>query len=435
MVRIWILLLLFVLPLCAKIDTLESLIASALRHNNDLLIKRAKMRQLEAKRRENSLSRLGSFDLIGSYTHYNLPRTLTPITPDTLRTGASDIVTTDTTLSVGIAYRATLYQGGAQAKQSHIDALNLTMAKGDIALTETELVYHITDSYISILSLQAHSKAQHHRISALRRLVRTVEAEVKYGKKAAIDLLKAQSALEEARAQKAQIDNNIKQLKASLALLSGKKRIRRLAPVNAWTKRSRPTLNKALAKVDKLLKVASAQKKVALTQKKLDKKERLLKGVRISFDAVYSYNMDAKGLPSPSEAEAIAQAQLRLHKRLYDFGKSDAQLQQIKIEKMKATIEKEKIVEEIKASLKKAYARLESAYAQYKASKKQLALSDKSVTIELQRYKHGLSTINDLLTAKASRHLALAQKIRSQYEILKAEATIDYLLERRIDEN
>jgi len=44
---------------------------------------------LQAKKDESQAKKFGEFDVVGSYTHYNLPRTLAPIVPSSLSPNSS----------------------------------------------------------------------------------------------------------------------------------------------------------------------------------------------------------------------------------------------------------------------------------------------------------------------------------------------------------
>ena len=75
--------------------TLDEAVRTAL--NNSMDIKKISMDIDLAKEniKEKKSSHFGRIDFGASYTHYNLPRTLTPLTPASMASGAAEIPTTN----------------------------------------------------------------------------------------------------------------------------------------------------------------------------------------------------------------------------------------------------------------------------------------------------------------------------------------------------
>jgi len=64
--------------------TLDELTQSALQSNSAIKKSELQTELMQSRQEEAKAKRMGSFDVVGSYTHYNLPRTLAPIVPSSL---------------------------------------------------------------------------------------------------------------------------------------------------------------------------------------------------------------------------------------------------------------------------------------------------------------------------------------------------------------
>ena len=113
--------------------TLEELIQSGLKHNSVIQKSDLEIELMHTKKIENQAKKLGSIDLVGSYTHYNLPRTLAPIVPSAL-SPTNTIDTTQDLWSTGIQYTVPLFTGGLLEEQIQIDRLSEKMSESDFGL-------------------------------------------------------------------------------------------------------------------------------------------------------------------------------------------------------------------------------------------------------------------------------------------------------------
>ncbi len=92
--------------------TIDELIDSGLANNSIIQKDKLQTQLIEEKRKESRAKKFGEFDMVGSYTHYNLPRTLAPIVPSAL-SPTSSVETTKDLFTTGIQYSVPLYTGGA----------------------------------------------------------------------------------------------------------------------------------------------------------------------------------------------------------------------------------------------------------------------------------------------------------------------------------
>jgi outer membrane protein TolC len=217
--------------------SLNSLIDQAMEHSTVIKKSKAQMELSRMKRQESRADQFGSIDLVGGYTHYNLPRTLAPLTQEVIATGAGGEPTTKDLYSAGVTYTVPLFTGFAQTRQVEMDGIAEAMAQSKLSLTREQLAYNVASLYLSILALEDMKVAQQKHVEALRRLKNTIASEVSLGKKARIDLLKAENDLYGNISYLEVLKGNIAMTKASLSSLVGIEHIGTLQRVKVFVKK------------------------------------------------------------------------------------------------------------------------------------------------------------------------------------------------------
>ncbi len=418
-------------------STLEGLIEYAMKHSTVVKQGQAQMELSHYRREESRSEQFGSIDLVASYTHFNLPRTLVPLTPATMKdpVKASNVATTKDMFGTGILYTIPLFTGYAQTRQVEMDAIASQIAQSRFSLSKEQLAYNVASLYLSTLAFEEMSRAQRKHVSALKNLTQTVKKEVELGKKAHIDLLKAQKDLYGNIAYLEVLKGNISMTKAALASLVGKERIGTLKPVRVSVKRPSYSISSLLRQSQDLNRMKIAQYNVKKADRQVQKSQAG-KLPQVALSSYYGYNYgenDATNLHSGKfKSEKNWQIGLNAQWNVFDFGKRNASIQKAKIAKMQAAFEKEQTLLDFRRSLTEALEKMKQSYANYRANLKQLTLAKKSEKIENVRYLNGVSTINDLLYAKSQTHLAAAKLIESKYNYQKGKFAMDYLLERGV---
>jgi len=416
--------------------SLNSLIDQAMEHSTVIKKSKAQMELSRMKRQESRADQFGSIDLVGGYTHYNLPRTLAPLTPAVIATGAGDVPTTQDLYSAGVTYTVPLFTGFAQTRQVEMDGIAEAMAQSKLSLTREQLAYNVASLYLSILALEDMKTAQQKHVEALRRLKDTIASEVSLGKKARIDLLKAESDLYGNISYLEVLKGNIAMTKASLASLVGIDHIGTLQRVKVAVKKPHYALGDLMAKADSLNRIKVAEYSVKKAQKGVQKSEStLLPQVALNSYYGYNYGENEPTVVNPStgwDNEKNWQIGINAKWTVFDFGKRDATIQKAKIAKMEAEFDKHQTLLDFKKSLIEAREKMRQAYANYQGNLKQYDLAKSSEKIERVRYENGVSTINDLLYATSQTQLARAKLIESKYNYQKGKFYMDYLLERGV---
>ncbi len=371
----------------------------------------------------------GDLNLVGSYTRYNSPRTLAPLTPSSIASG-SPITTSENIFSSGVSYSVALFTGFAQTREMEINHISKNISYIKSQLTKEQLVYNIRSLYLSILAQQEILKAQKNHTNALRKLTKQIKLEVKLGKKAQIDLLKVKSDLQSSQTYQEIISSNIEITKSSLSALVGK-RVTRLKPIKIRVKKPRYSIDRLYKKIANLSKIKIENMQLQKANKSIDKAHSS-KLPQLHLNSYIGKNYAQDLISDDWEDETIWQVELNVKYNLIDFGKSSIASQKAKIAKMNAIYQKEQTILDIKKSLNEAIEKIKQSYTQYLGNSSQLKLISKSQKIEEIRYQNGVATLNDLLFIKAQKSLARAKVIESRYNYKKSIYYLDYILERGV---
>jgi len=415
--------LLLTIPLSAT--TLTELVESGLNHNSLIKQTDLQIELMEAKKAESKSKKFGEVDVVGTYTHYNLPRTLAPIVPSSLAPGTK-IDTTQDLFTTGVQYTVPLFTGGALEQQVKIDDIAAEMSQSKKRLSREELIYNIRSLYLSALSIQEIITAQESYVQALEGLRDKIKYSVEVGKRAKIDLLKANNDLTQAIGNVQQSRSSLKMLKASLRALTHYDYIDQLEPLDVDMQSLSTSLEST--NLDELERFKLQDLEVKKGSRMI-KKVEASKKPQVALNAYAGYNYDFDQT-DPFENEQLWQVALNVKWNVFDFGSTSAKVQQAKIAKLQATNQKEATSEGFKKLFAKAINEVESALSSYQTTSSQYQLLLESQNIEQARYDAGVSTLNDLLLAKSKTQLALAQMIQSKYAYQNGVFYLDYLLER-----
>lgn len=411
-------------------STLTEVTEYAITHSTVMQKSKAQADFSELKRKESKVQQYGELNLVGDYTHYNTARTLAPLTPTAISTGVP-ITTSKDIFYTGLTYAVPLFTGFAQTRQIEISTIAKQMADAKMKLTKEQLVYNVRSLYLSILAQEKILSAQSSYTSALKTLAKQIDYEVELGKKAKIDLLKAQSNLQASQTQVEILKNNIDMTKATLSALVGKE-VKNLSAVKIKVKKPNYLVTRLYGQMSQLAKVEMEEMSLHKADKTIAKSESS-KLPQVNFSGFVGKNYGEDLATNQWDDETLWQAGVNVKWNLVDFGKRDIGVQQAKISKMEATFQKEQTLLDLKKLLIEAVAKIKQSYAEYLGNSTQLKLSQKSEKIEAVRYNNDVSTLNDLLLAKSQTQLARAKVIESKYNYQKSKYYLDYLLERGVE--
>ena len=427
----FILLVVFALNLYAI--SLDEAIDVALKNSTEL--KKSSLGVDLAKKSldEKKLSNYGKVDLIASFTHYNLPRTLTPLTPSRMQSG--DIIpSTEDMYSIGVSYSVNLFNGFADTSAIEVSSLQKEISKNMHLLSKEQIIYNVKSLYFNILSFEAQLKAQKLYIKTLEKLYEDVKLKVSLGTLAKIDKLKALADLKRAKSKLTDIKTNIKILKETLASVMMVESILNLEKIEIEIDDSLvlhvENLKEEILKTSKL-QVAS------LNVAKKEKEEEKAQSVyypKISFSAFYGQNAgenDPTNLNAGEfENEDVWQLGLNLQWNVFDFGRKNKFVQKSRILTMQSKLDEEKTKRDLQKVLVEALSKIDQSIQNYKSAKIELELMSETEKIESIRYENGASDINDLLYTKARFAMAKSSYIQAKYSYQNAIYYLDYVMER-----
>ncbi len=408
--------------------TLQESVDRALQNNPDILKQELDYKSTRLNYQEQSSKDYGKFNAIGSYTHYNLPRTLVPLTPASILTDPTAVATTKDLMSLGVSYDVVLFTGFAQKRSLEISSLQTEMSQAKMQLAQEELIYNVKSLYTNILALQAQKKAQERYILALASLHKNIQDEVKLGKKSKLEALKSAASLEDAKNIKSSLQSNITILRASLASLMDSEDIGTLDDISIHLSHTLPE-----ADFDALQRFKLSSIEIQKSNKNIKKSDASYYpqvGLSGYYGQNFGPNDDSNKNSGDWHNEEIWQAGVNLKWNIYDFGGRDSTSQKAKIQALSAKLQDSKTRLEFKKMLIQAESKIASALQSYKSVNAKLALVSESEKIEQIRYDNGASDINDLLLAKASLQLTKSQLISVKYQYQIEKYYLEYLLEQ-----
>ncbi len=418
---------LLLLSICLYGDTLEQLIHYALNNAPALQQTQAQMSRLELQHDKSRAARYGTFNLVADYTHYNTERTLAPLSPNAIGSGAP-ITTTKDLFSAGVQYSVPLFTGFSQTRQIEITALGKEIARTSVLLSREQIVYNIRSLYLSILSFQELYHAQQRYTQALRKLSEQIAYEVELGRKAPLDLLKARADLYASQTQEAQLQSNIDIAKASLGAVVGKTVTAVESLVFEVTE---PSYN-----VNTLYAAAALLSKIELEEFRIQQAKKRQEQTassqlpQLGFNAYYGKNYGEEIRLNRWDNETLWQAGVHASYTLRDFGINSIQIQEAAVATLEASLHKKQTFLDLKKLITQAVANVTQSYHAYLGSLTQMQLNRESEHIEQVRYDNGAATLNDLLLAKGKYYLALAKVIEYKYRYQNNIYYIDYVMEQ-----
>ncbi|EFK08849.1 outer membrane efflux protein, partial [delta proteobacterium NaphS2] len=298
-------------------------------------------------------------------------------------------------------------------------------------LSEEQLIYNVKTLYVNILALQHQLSAQQSYVKALKALLADLQHEVKLGKKARIDILKAAADLEKARAQKSRINSNLTIVRATLAGLLNLSVLPDLEEVPTVPKPSK-AFNTEIA-VKNSGRYQYAVMEVAKNAKQVEKSKSAYYP-QVTFNAFYGQNFGPNDSSNRYSGDwnnqEIWQTVVTLTWNIFDFGARKSVAQKARIQKKQSEKKKQTTALELKTALIEARTQIQTAIKEYESAGAEEKMTRETETIERVRFDNGAISVNDLLYAQARHQQATARLISARYACLSARFYLDYLLEK-----
>ena len=421
---------LFVLPGFSHGLSLEEAVDLALTNNPDLQRQRMNQSLSENDLSEKKSQNFGKIGLVASYGHYNLPRTLAPLTPASIFVDPYAVPTTQDLFTTGIMYEVPLFTGFAQQHSVEIAAMQKEMAGVALKLSEEQLIYNVKTLYVNALALDRQESAQNAYCLALAALLEDIRYDVSVGKKARVDQLKAAADLENARARGSQIKTNIQIVKATLKSLLN---VKELSPLEEIPTHMRPPEK---VEADNAIRGLNRYQYAVMDVEKNSKLVEKSKSdyyPQVVFNAFLGQNFGPNDSTNRYSGEwnnqEIWQAVVNLKWNIFDFGVRKSAGEKARIRKRQSEMEKLQTELDLKKSLVEAVAKIKMAVDEYQSAKVELDMTRETEIIEQVRFDNGAISVNDLLYAKARNQQAQSRLNTAEYAYQNAQFYLDYLLE------
>jgi len=409
----------------ASAISLDKLVEQGLANNSLIKKNNLEVELTRLKKDENKASKYGEIDITGSYTHYNLPRTLAPLTPIAIQQN-SDIATTQDLFSTGIQYSVPLFTGGALDREVDISSISQKIMQSKKRLDREQLIYNIRSLYLSALSLQDIIKSQRKYLMSLYSLHKIIKKGVDIGRNAEIEILKSKAILQESKGQLEVSKSSLNMIRSNLSSITHITKINNIeAPKRKIIVKNISTNFK---KLDDLERFKMQDLEIEKSEKRVFKAKAINKP-QVSLNSYIGYNYDIDQIDL-IESEQLWQVGVNAKLRVFDFGKTSARVQQAKIAKLKAVTKKIEIDEKFKNLIAKAQLEIEIAFIEYETNLSTLNLLKETQRIEEAKYSAEVITLNELLLAKSKTQLAKSKLIQSKYKYQNGIYYLDYLRER-----
>jgi len=413
--------------------TLEECLNLALKNNPALKEQQLGLHQADEEIREKRARNFGSLALVSSYTHYNLPRTLAPLTPASIATDPAAVATSQDLFTAGVVYELELFTGFAQTRSVQIATLQRAMAQTALKLTREQLIYNVKTLYVNILAQQDLAVSQAAYSDALAKLHQRITRELEQGRKARIDQLKAAAEEEKARAALTRIRGNIRIMKAALASLLDIEPTFTLSPLEISPEAMSPVRQDPSGQIQGLDRLRLSELTIEKNRKNAEKAKSALYP-QLIFSSGYGQNFgpnDTTNLHSGDwNNQEVWQAGLNLRWNIFDFGVSRAKIRKARLAARQSELEHRRILLELRKEIQEAVTKINTALSDHVSARAEEELTTESAAIEQVRYDKGAADINDLLQAMARRQLAASRVTETAYGYLAARYYLDYLLER-----
>jgi outer membrane protein TolC len=393
--------------------TLDEAIELGLKNSPDFLMQQNTILLTQEATKLKKSSNYGKVALRGSYTLYNIPRTLSPIVPP-LQPG---IITSDDISSLGVAYDVNLFSGFSGLRDVEIASLSEDAARIALKLSREQLIYNIRSLYLKILSLKSQKNGAFAYQNALKKLYNIVDVGVKVGKKPKVDLLKVKADLESAHVGTKELEINIEILKATLASIIGVDKVTNIEDIKTDT-------DTQLEDYD--IKSLSRYQLSLIEEQKGAKK---LKNAKSSYYPNLNLNGYYGNNYGESERDEIWQVGLGLNWVLFVFGSRTAKVQKAKIEQLQSTLQAKKVELALTKDLYEAKAKIDIAVRKLQSAKTELALVKETTKIEKMRYKQGVGTIYDVLFSQSRHQNTISKEINAKYALQSAIFYYKYITE------
>jgi outer membrane protein TolC len=333
-----------------------------------------------------------------------------PIAPNT--------PTDDRILSVGASYRVVLFDGFGMQQDVEIAKLGNTMAALQHNQTIWSLKRNVVSLYMAGLKLQQNKSLQIEHLDALNKLETVIKEEEQIGRRAQVEVMQIETERMRTSAGLAQIDGELSNILLAIErLMNTKKKINILEPVEMEDAKTLPSIIES--EVEQTSPIQMAKMQINQAQKAYNK-AKSSNLPKVTFETLYSRNY------GDGEHENVYQASLGFQWLAFDFGVRNKQIEQAHLEYLRATIEAQNQKEILLTSLAQAQTSIQKAQESYNLAIQEAKLAKVVESIEYEKLKEGVITMQSYLLQKVASHRARVNKETARYALL--EQVYHYLI-------
>ncbi|MRJ03117.1 MAG: TolC family protein [Epsilonproteobacteria bacterium] len=384
---------------------LDQVIEIALQKSPILKAKRLAIEIGQRQREAVTAESFGKVDLGASYTHYNIPRTLKPLTPPI----TPSIPLTKDLGSLNLKYEVALFTGFAQKAKVERAVIGERKSRVAYRVGRGELIYRIKSLYFQALALREELQALEAEERALQELQKSVSEGVAVGRRASLELLKVKSGLLKIEAQMEGTRNGINSLHSRIEGLIG-------APFGEFE----PARERLLEGKGTPPIIAEAELEKRRVRKELKMAESL-KYPKLIFQGIYGKNF------GDGREATLWQTTLNLNYTLLDFGYRRATYERAKVATLAAEERLRAKRLEFRSQVEEGELKIASLKRQIEALRGTLKVLEQVATIEKVKYESGRGTIDDYLQALADLQKGRSQLAQTRYQLFQALAYLNYL--------
>ena len=284
----------------------------------------------------------------------------------------------------------------------------------------------VEQTYFAYLGTKAQLAAARETVKAAQVSLDAAKVRHDAGVATIADVLQAQTALSQAQLNQESLDGGLLAVRGSLATAMG---LPASLPFDVGTLPAEVPLERARVEVEKLIAQAQVQRPdLAALRAQAEKAAAHVGTVRAaelpSLSLAANANRTHYALTGNSSTiDSWSAGVFFTYPLFYGFSKA-ANLQQAKEDAAAATAQADTFAQQVVLQVWTSYYALETAKQRVNTSRDLLASAEQSERVALGRYKEGVGTILDLLTAQSALASARAQEIQARTDWLTAVAQL-----------
>lgn len=322
-----------------------------------------------------------------------------------------------------------VYSGGRLESAMHEKRALVEVEQHDLERGRQELAFRTKQTYLQALLARENEEVARQTLAEARETERQASLRKKAGVSTRFDVLQSQVAVSNAQQQVVQSHTVAQSTQANLASLLH-------FPVDTCFEMPDTLMApgvelEPLAGTDlKSLTVLALDRRPELStlRSRLLATDEAANGARAGMKPQFSLALNYAALGNPSDLSAGWQVLAQVSIPLFDGGLTEARVAELDHRKEQLELDKEHQVEQIALQVKQALLNLEDAEAHLETARRQVDESGEAVRLGRIRFKAGVGTSLELVTAQANYSAAQYALADARYRQMTARAQLNLAL-------